>query len=89
MKYFIKQAYQQFNLNKIKTMMVVPLNVQSSKSFWKFVQRPMESGEKIMVRPIENRRKFLFKGQDTGTSINGYCVVIFGRSNRFMKNKSI
>lgn len=79
MKYFIKKAYQQFKLYGIQTMMIIPLNVQSSCSWWTNVQIPMERGEKILVRPIHKRRKFLFKGTDRGTSINGYCVVIFGR----------
>ena len=80
-RYFIKKAYEQFRLCGIKTMMIVPLNVQSSKSWWRYVQIPMEKGEKIFVRPIYKRRKFLYKGADKGTSINGYCVVIFGRKN--------
>jgi len=84
-KYFLKKAYEQWNDHKIQTMMIVPLNVQSSINYWKYVQRPMEKGETIMVRPIEGRKKFLFKGRDTGTSINGYCVIIFGRKNRFQK----
>jgi len=84
MKYFLKQAFEMWDKYRIQTMMVVPLNIQSSINYWKYVQRPMEKGERIMVRPIEGRKKFLFKGRDKGTSINGYCVVIFGRRNRFM-----
>lgn len=76
---FIEKAYEQFASFGIKTMMIVPLNVQSSCSWWTNVQIPMERGEKILVRPIHKRRKFLFKGTDRGTSINGYCVIIFGR----------
>jgi len=78
-RFFIKQAYKEFKELKIQTMMIVPLNVQSSNSFWDNVQIPMERGERIMVRPIRKRRKFLYKGYDRGTSINGYCVIIFGR----------
>lgn len=80
-RYFIKKAWQQFALYGIQTMMIVPLNVQSSNAWWTNVQEPMECGEKIMVRPIRTRRKFLYKGADIGTSINGYCVVIFGRKS--------
>jgi len=86
MKLFLKKAYEQFVINKIQTMMIVPLNIQSSNNFWTYVQKPMERGEKIMVRPIKTRRSFLYKGQNNpDTSINGYCVVIFGRRNRFQK----
>ena len=85
MKLFLKKAYEEFKINKIQTMMIVPLNIQSSNNFWKYVQEPMERGEKIMVRPIKTRRSFLYKGQETDTSINGYCVIIFGRKNRFQK----
>lgn len=84
-KFFLKQAYIMWDKYRIPTMFIVPLNVQSSKNYWKYVLRPMERGERIMVRPIEGRKKFLFKGRDTGTSINGYCVIIFGRKNRFQK----
>ena len=85
MKYFLKQAYEMWDKHRIETMMVVPLNIQSSINYWKYVLRPMEKGERIMVRPIEGRKKFLFKGRDKGTSINGYCVIIFGRKNKFQK----
>lgn len=80
---FIAKAYQQFKHLKIETMMIVPLNVQSSRAFEFFVQRPMEKGERIFCRPIYKRRKFLFRGRDYGTSINGYCVIIFGRRMKF------
>jgi len=82
---FIRKAYQQFKDKKIQTMMIVPVNVQGTKAWWDAVQDPMEKGERISVRPIKGRRRFLFRGKDSGTSINAYCVVIFGRKNRFMK----
>lgn len=85
MKLFLKKAYEQWRDHKIQTMMIVPLNIQSSNNFWTYVQEPMERGEKIMVRPIKTRRSFLYKGQDTDTSINGYCIIIFGRRNKFQK----
>ena len=85
MKKFLKKAYEEFVDNKVQTMMIVPLNIQSSNNFWTYVQKPMERGEKIMVRPIKTRRSFLYKGQQTDSSINGYCVIIFGRKNRFQK----
>lgn len=87
MKLFLKVAYEMWNDYKIQTMLIVPLNIQSSANYWEYVLRPMERGEKIMERPIEKRRKFLYKGRDTGTSINGYCVVIFGRYNPFQKKR--
>ena len=76
---FITRAYQQFKENRIKIMMIVPLNVQSSDSWWKNVQLPMEAGEKIFVRPIHKRIAFMNHGHKGQSSINGYCVVIFGR----------
>jgi len=89
---FITQAYQQYRDLKIKTMQIVPLNVQSSKAF-QVVQRAIEKGEKIMVRPIEGRRVFLYKGKKSVTikrkkkkitsSINGYCVIIYGKSRDY------
>jgi len=85
----IAKAYQQYNDLKIKTMAIVPLNIQSSKSFQNNVQKPMERGEKIMVRPIYRRRVFKYRGwkQREGkkitSSINGYCVVIFGKSRDY------
>lgn len=82
---FIRKAYQQWKDLKIQTMMIVPVNVQGTKAWWDCIQDPMERGETIMTRPIFRRRKFLFSGKDKGTSINAYCVVIFGRKNRFMK----
>jgi len=65
-------------------MMIVPVNVQGTKAWWDAIQDPMEKGERISVRPIKGRRRFLFRGKDSGTSINAYCVVLFGRRNRFM-----
>lgn len=79
---FLEKTYQQFKDLRIQTMFIVPLNIQSSKAFWNSVQIPMEKGEKILCRPIRGRRKFLFRGRDLGTSINGYCIIIFGRRNR-------
>ena len=80
---FITKAYQQFRDLKIQTMQIVPLNVQSSNPFWDSVLIPIENGERILYRPIKKRRKFLFRGWDMGTSINGYCVIIFGRCMKF------
>jgi len=93
---FITQAYQQYRDLKIKTMQIVPLNVQSSKAFQN-VQKAIEKGEKIMVRPIIRRRVFLYKGKKSVTikrkrkkikkkitsSINGYCVIIYGKSRDY------
>jgi len=89
---FITQAYQQYRDLKIKTMQIVPLNVQSSKAF-QVVQKAIEKGEKIMVRPIDGRRVFLYKGKKSVTikrkkqkitsSINGYCVIIYGKSRDY------
>ena len=79
---FIARTYQQFTDHGIKTMMIVPLNVQSSKSWWRNVQEPKERGERIFVRPIEGRIPFKNHGYGSQSSINGYCVVIFGRRNK-------
>lgn len=87
MKFFLKKAYEMFRDEGIETMMIVPLNIQSSSYYTKYVLKPMENGEKIMVRPIERRRSFLYKGWKTDASINGYCVIIFGRKNPFQKRK--
>ncbi len=81
---FIDRCYQQFKELGIKTMLIVPLNTQTSKAWWRSVQRPMERGEKIMVRPMDKRINFEHGGKKGDSSINGYCVVIFGRKNRFM-----
>ena len=88
MKLFLKKAYEQFRDEGIQTMMIVPLNIQSSANFIKYVREPVERGEKIFYRPIERRRSFLFKGRipkKNDVSINGYCVIIFGRYNPFQK----
>lgn len=79
MRFFIVKTYEQFKKHGIQTMMIVPLNVQSSSTWWKYIQEPMESGERIFVRPIEKRPKFLYQGRKDTGSINGYCIVIFGR----------
>jgi len=78
----IARTYQQFRDLKIQTMMIVPLNVQSSRAWWNNVQYPMERGERIFVRPILGRIKFKNHGHGSSASINGYCVVIFGRRNK-------
>ena len=80
---FIAKAYEQFKKHGIQTMMIVPLNVQSSKPYENCVQLPMERGERIFSRPIYRRRAFLHRGRKTGTSINGYCIIIFGRRMKF------
>jgi len=86
---FIAQAYQQYRDLRIKTMQIVPLNVQSSKAFQDNVQKAVERGEKIMVRPIDKRRVFLWrgrkktKGKKITSSINGYCVIIYGKSQDY------
>ena len=86
---FIAQAYQQYKDLRIKTMQIVPLNVQSAKAFQNNVQKPIERGEKIMVRPIDGRRVFLWrgrkktKGKKITSSINGYCVIIYGKSKDY------
>ena len=80
---FIAKAYEQFKRHKIQIMMIVPLNVQSSKSWWNNVQLPMERGEKIFTRPIFRRIRFRHNGKKhNGSSINGSCVVIFGRKKK-------
>ena len=76
---FIARAYQQFKTHHIKIMMIVPLNVQSSNAWWNNVQMPMEKGERIFVRPIRTRIAFMNHGHGSQSSINGYCVIIFGR----------
>ena len=73
-------------------MMIVPLNTQSSvKSWWPFVQEPMERGEDILVRPIKGRIPFQRNGViNTDSSINGYCVVLFGfNKKKLMKRLKI
>ena len=77
---FIQKAYLEFAAGHAKIMMIVPLNTQSSvKSWWPFVQAPMERGEDILVRPIKSRIAFQKNGvKNTDSSINGYCVVLFG-----------
>ena len=79
---FILKAYEQFHELKIQTMQIVPLNVQSSNAFWYSVIYPQRKGERILCEPIKGRRKFLYKGRDVGGSINGYCVIIFGRKQK-------
>lgn len=79
---FIEKAYEQFAGLKIQTMQIVPLNVQSSKPFWENVITPIKRGERIFYEPIKRRRKFLYKGRDVGGSINGYCVIIYGRKQK-------
>ena len=66
-------------------MLIVPLNTQTSKAWWRSVQRPMERGEKIMVRPMDKRINFEHGGRKGDSSINGYAVVIFGRKNKFQR----
>ena len=86
---FIAKAYQQYRDLRIKTMQIVPLNVQSSKAYENNVQRAINRGEKIMVRPIFKRRVFLWrgrkktKGKKILSSINGYCVIIYGKSRDY------
>ena len=79
---FIAKAKQQWDDLKIQTMQIVPLNVQSSNAWWINVLLPSERGEKVFWRAIRHRRKFLYKGRDVGGSINGYCVVIYGRKQK-------
>ena len=79
---FIAKAYEQWDELRIKTMQIVPLNVQSSNAWWDNVLYPIKRGERIFTEPIKNRRKFLYKGRDVGGSINGYCVVIYGRKQK-------
>lgn len=89
---FIKKAYIEFAANRAKIMMIVPLNVQSSvKAWWPYIQEPMERGEDIFVRPIKGRIPFQQNGSKNGTtSINGYCVVLFGfKKKKLMKRLKI
>lgn len=74
---FINKAYLEFTMGR-KIMMIVPLNVQTSIAWWTFIQYPMERGEDIFVRPTERRIPFREKGKKSSSSINGYCVVLFG-----------
>ncbi len=74
---FIHRAYLEFCEGRI-IMMIVPLNVQSSGSWWDNVQEPMEAREDIFVRPIKRRIPFMENGKPGKSSINGYCVVLFG-----------
>ena len=74
---FIHRAYLEFCEGRI-IMMIVPLNVQSSGSWWDNIQEPMEAGEDIFVRPIKRRIPFMENGKPGKSSINGYCVVLFG-----------
>ncbi len=68
-------------------MLIVPLNTQTSKAWWRSVQIPMENGEKIMVRPMDKRINFEHDGKKGDSSINGYVVVIFGRKNTHLKKQ--
>lgn len=74
---YIARAYLEFCKGR-QIMMIVPLNVQSSNSFWDNVQLPLENGEDIFVRPIKRRIPFQENGKPSKASINGYCVILFG-----------
>jgi len=82
MSKFIDRTYQQFRDLGVKTMLIVPLNTQTSKAWWRSVQKPKERGEKILVRPMNHRINFEHNGLPSSSSINGYCVIIFGRSKK-------
>jgi len=84
---FIDRCYHQFKTLGVQTMLIVPLNTQTSKAWWRSVQLPMEKGEKIMVRPMDKRINFEHDGHKGDSSINGYAVVIFGRKNTHLKKQ--
>jgi len=79
---FIARCYFMYKILRIETMLIAPLNTQTSRSWWENVQRPKKRGEKIFVEPMDHRISFMFNGKGSSSSINGYCVVIFGRKQK-------
>lgn len=80
---FLLKAYEQFKKFGIRTMMIVPSNVESTKAWWIAVEDPIDRGEKIFFKAIKRRPKFKLRGRNyKHSSINSYKVVIFGRKKR-------
>lgn len=80
---FIKKVYQQYMDFGIRTMMILPSNIEGTKAWWDCVEDPIDRGEKIFFKAIKRRPKFKLRGKNSEhSSINSYKVVIFGRKKR-------